>query len=187
MFEYVDAVRKLAVWLFQLLSESLGLASDCLAEMGCGESLKVACNYYPPCPEPHLTVGNTKHTDPTFLTVLLQDAVGGLQVLLDHGGGGRGWVNVPPVPGALIINIGDLLQASTSLNYCMIGYSLFTYPSIDRYDDIAANEVHELITEPWCSLSAMGDSGAWSTEFWRTRALTRQGSPWRLSLTEEDP
>jgi hypothetical protein len=28
MFEYVDAVRKLAVWLFQLLSESLVLGYD---------------------------------------------------------------------------------------------------------------------------------------------------------------
>ncbi|CAN6214936.1 unnamed protein product [Urochloa humidicola] len=108
MFGYTDAaVRKVAVWVFELLSESLGLAGDHLSKMGCGESLKVAGNYYPPCPEPHLTLGNTRHTDPTFLTVLLQDGVGGLQVFLDHAGG---WVDVPPVPDALIINVGDLLQ-----------------------------------------------------------------------------
>nr|CAB3469725.1 unnamed protein product [Digitaria exilis] len=103
-FEFTGAVMKLAASVFELLSESLGLAGDHLAKMGCGESLKVACNYYPPCPEPHLTLGNTRHTDPTFLTVLLQDGVGGLQVLHDHGGD-KVWVDVPPVPGALIINL----------------------------------------------------------------------------------
>ncbi|OAY83023.1 1-aminocyclopropane-1-carboxylate oxidase [Ananas comosus] len=42
---------------------------------------------------------------PSFLTVLLQDEIGGLQVLHQ----GR-WVDVSPIPGALVVNIGDLLQ-----------------------------------------------------------------------------
>ena len=45
--------------------------------------------------------------------MLLQDGMGGLQVLLDRGAGRRGWVDVPPLPGALIVNIGDLLEART--------------------------------------------------------------------------
>ncbi|KAF2546439.1 hypothetical protein F2Q70_00019520 [Brassica cretica] len=52
-----------------------------------------------------LTLGLTKHSDNSFLTVLLQDQVGGLQVLHD-----QYWIDVSPVPGALVVNVGDLLQ-----------------------------------------------------------------------------
>nr|DAD36747.1 TPA_asm: hypothetical protein HUJ06_007388 [Nelumbo nucifera] len=56
-------------------------------------------------PEPELTMGTSKHADNDFLTVLLQDNIGGLQVLRE-----KQWVDVLPMPGALIVNVGDLLQ-----------------------------------------------------------------------------
>ena len=45
------------------------------------------------------------HTDAGFLTLLQQDAVGGLEAEV-HGE----WVGVPALPGSFVVNIGELLQ-----------------------------------------------------------------------------
>ncbi|KAI4973787.1 hypothetical protein ZWY2020_041568 [Hordeum vulgare] len=57
--------------------------------------------------------GHHQAPDPSFLTVLLQDAIGGLQVLVDNleeDGESSVWVDVPAVAGALVVNVGDYLQ-----------------------------------------------------------------------------
>ncbi|KAL3819710.1 hypothetical protein ACJIZ3_005615 [Penstemon smallii] len=104
--EYSKHVEKLGNNLLGLLSESLGLETDHLKSMECSKGHRLYCHYYPACPQPELTIGITKHSDAGFLTILLQNQIiNSLQVL--HQGQ---WVDIQPIPGGLVVNIGDLLQ-----------------------------------------------------------------------------
>lgn len=102
---YSREVLKLGSTIMELLSEALGLEPNYLNDIGCCEGMSTACHYYPACPQPELTIGSSKHADTVFMTVLLQDQIGGLQVLHESQ-----WFDVPPIPGALVVNIGDLIQ-----------------------------------------------------------------------------
>ncbi|KAL6656527.1 hypothetical protein ACP70R_007353 [Stipagrostis hirtigluma subsp. patula] len=69
-------------------------------------------NCFPACPEPELTLGMPPHSDYGFLTVLLQDQVNGLEVR--HA---DAWLLVDPLPGSLLVNIGDHLEIYSNGRY----------------------------------------------------------------------
>ena len=66
---------------------------------------------YPPVPPPADSVGVGAHTDSGFLTLLLQDDVGGLQVQPSDGR----WVDVPPAgAGVLVCNLGEVAELASA-------------------------------------------------------------------------
>ncbi|XP_047065331.1 1-aminocyclopropane-1-carboxylate oxidase homolog 3-like [Lolium rigidum] len=111
-----------------LLCEGLGLPEATLEEASCLDGKLMVCHYYPVCPEPDRTMGLVPHTDPGVLTVLAQDRVGGLQVKHTNQDGQSYWVNAEPVPGALVINVGDLLQIMSNDKYKSVEHRVVMNP-----------------------------------------------------------
>ncbi|KAM0901888.1 hypothetical protein ACQ4PT_019669 [Festuca glaucescens] len=87
-------------------------------------------NYYPRCPEPHAdrVLGLSPHSDATGLTLLLQvGSVPGLQIRRN----GR-WLPVTPLPGALLANVGDVVEVFTSGKYKSVEHRAVVNPRQER-------------------------------------------------------
>ncbi|CAM6085833.1 unnamed protein product [Calypogeia fissa] len=107
---FASSVEKFGDQLLDLFALSLGLERNTFRKhFEQRRALFLRWNYYPPCPQPTAALGIRGHTDPFVFTVLQQDEVGGLQIKRDGV-----WLGVRPVESAVVINVGDLLQAWTN-------------------------------------------------------------------------
>eukprot|EP01018_Ginkgo_biloba_P004050 Gb_26903 [translate_table: standard] len=151
--EYLAQTRILGTTLLTLISEALCLPADRLVNMECMRAQLMLMNYFPRCPQPELTLGLSGHSDPGAVTVLLQDQVGGLQVFMD----GR-WVAVHPLPGSLVINLGDQIQilsngrfksvehrVVTNFQTSRVSIPVFFYPGNDC--PVKFGPIEELLSE----------------------------------------
>ncbi|PON89648.1 Oxoglutarate/iron-dependent dioxygenase [Trema orientale] len=111
--EYADRLGSLASELLGLVSESLGLPTRCI-EAAVGEFYQnITISYYPPCPQPELTLGLQEHSDMGAITLLIQDDVGGLDVLKDGE-----WVRVQPLgDDAILVLLADQTEIITNGKY----------------------------------------------------------------------
>ncbi|KAF3634781.1 Gibberellin 3-beta-dioxygenase 1 [Capsicum annuum] len=114
--EYEKEMEKLAGRLMWLMLGSLGITKDDVKwafgpKGGCAA---LQLNSYPACPDPGRAMGLAAHTDSTILTILHQNNTSGLQVYQEES---SGWVTVPPIQGALVVNVGDLLHILSNGSY----------------------------------------------------------------------
>lgn len=112
---YLDALTALGHVLMGGIAMGLGLERDWFARNLTADPLVLFRIFHYP-PEPTGAVGGpwgvAEHTDYGLLTILAQDDAGGLQVRSP-----RGWIDVVPVPGAFVCNIGDMLERMTGGRY----------------------------------------------------------------------
>ncbi|MEH6663332.1 MAG: 2-oxoglutarate and iron-dependent oxygenase domain-containing protein [Brevundimonas sp.] len=107
MFEALDA---LGARLLQAIARYLTLPDDFFADkVALGNSV-LRLLHYPPVPADAPGVRAGAHEDINVITLLLGAEEAGLQ-LLDRDGR---WLSIAPPPGALVVNIGDMLQRLTN-------------------------------------------------------------------------
>ncbi|XP_063936223.1 LOW QUALITY PROTEIN: 2-oxoglutarate-dependent dioxygenase 19-like [Daucus carota subsp. sativus] len=112
--EYVERIREIAGELLRGISVSLGLEASYIHDvLNLESSLQVfVANLYPPCPQPELALGMPPHSDHGLLNILIENGVGGLQLL--HNGK---WVNVRAPPNSFLVNTCDHLEILSNGRY----------------------------------------------------------------------
>ncbi len=118
---FFAALSALADELLGVLSVGLGLPENHLARLFGDRPLSlVKLISYPPTPDGE--AGVNAHHDAGFLTLLLQDDVGGLQVEAPDGA----WVDVPPRADAFVVNLGEMLQEMSGNYYVATTHRVIT-------------------------------------------------------------
>ncbi|KAK1374926.1 S-norcoclaurine synthase 1 [Heracleum sosnowskyi] len=115
--EYSAKLHKISINLLKLIAENLKVETESLiGKFDPDGTQGVRMNYYPPCVQANKVLGLTPHSDATGLTLLIQvNDVEGLQIKKT-----QKWVPIKPISGAIVVNIGDIMEVFSNGEYSSI-------------------------------------------------------------------
>jgi isopenicillin N synthase-like dioxygenase len=156
------ACERVGLALLRAICVSLGLEPDVLTPFFQGHSSFVRLNRYAPCPEPAASdaplfpeaghLGVYHHSDAGALTLLYQDGVPGLQAFYRER-----WHTIEPLPGALTVNLGDMLQVWSNDRYRSPLHRVIVHRDRARCSaPFFLNPSYESVCEPLPGLIARG-------------------------------
>jgi len=105
----VQEIARVAQMICEILGKQVNVSSEYFENIFELENSFLRLNKYHPSVFGSEVFGLVPHTDTSFLTILSQDQIGGLE--LENNGQ---WISVKPCLEALTVNIGDMFQVITS-------------------------------------------------------------------------
>jgi isopenicillin N synthase-like dioxygenase len=125
VLEWLDAMTALGQAILRGLALGLGLPGSWFADHLTGDPLVLFRIFRYPPQTPGW--GVAEHTDYGLLTILKQDASGGLEVRT-----GADWIAAPPIPGSYVCNLGDMLERLTGGRYRSTPHRVRNLGTTDR-------------------------------------------------------
>ena len=155
---YFGAVRSLSEKILEAMAKSLDIDPQFFKPKYAKPTSSCVMLHYPslPADAPRGTESGDAHTDWGAVTVLYQDNVGGLQAKNRDGQ----WVEGTPVPGAFVVNIGDMLMRWSNDRFISTPHRVINRSGKDRYS-IATflNPQSDAIVDP-CELGVTEEQSA---------------------------
>jgi len=131
LLHYFHAVDELSRQLLRAFALAVDLDEAYFLKFFRKPTSAIKLFHYPPQPPASAEeqVGLGSHFDDTAVTILLQDGVGGLQV---ERGRGR-WLDVTPVPGTFVINIGEVMARWVNDRFVPTPHRVINLSGRERY------------------------------------------------------
>jgi isopenicillin N synthase-like dioxygenase len=146
LYPYFEAASACAETLLRGFALGAGKPADVFTRSSDLPITRGSLQYYPPRPDDlsddHFSLA--PHTDFGMLTVLAQDAVGGLQIQAMDGT----WIAAPPIPGTLVVNVGDLLGRWSNDTYRSTPHRVINSSGRERLSLVLAYDPnHETVVD----------------------------------------
>jgi isopenicillin N synthase-like dioxygenase len=128
---YQAATSTLGERMLGLLALGLDLPKTVFTDFTTKPTSMLRLLHYPPqAPQDSGdSLGTRAHTDTGLITILAQDQVGGLEILLKSGE----WVSAPPVKHSYVINIGDMMKTWTDGVFASTPHRVINRSGRERY------------------------------------------------------
>lgn len=129
--QYRDHMINLARNLIKIFAVALNSPQNALDYLFSPPTFFLRLQHYPAQPEntPEDVCGIAPHTDYGFFTLLAQRNIQGLEVKSTN----DQWIVVPPKPGALILNSGDMLRRISNDTFLSTPHRVRNTSNTDRY------------------------------------------------------
>lgn len=128
--DYANAMERLALSLLPLYAVALDLPADYFTVPFREPMYTLRMSHYPQTDATDANeFGLAPHSDTSFMTLLAQNAVPGLSIRLPTGK----WIDAPALPGAFLVNGGDMLRRWTNERFLATPHGVVNRSGRERY------------------------------------------------------